>query len=110
MIHVTLRSTEIEFRDDKAVEPVKLYYRDHPAEFGHPRHLIQNPRMAAELIRPILRSLSFLAPKVEFTIEPRLEGGIARVDLMSIVEAFTLAGSRSVTPSAELQARDDYKP
>jgi hypothetical protein len=90
---------------DKSEKRFSIAYRDFPEAFAHPRLVVFNPDKAADAIRPSLRAFArwTFPPKVTFTIEARLEGGVTPVDLRAIMDAFIYAGARDVNPTSAIR-------
>ena len=98
MVHAVITSESIVLTSDKSEKRFSIAYRDFPEAFAHPRLVVFNPDKAADAIRPSLRAFArwTFPPKVTFTIEARLEGGVTPVDLRAIMDAFIYAGARDV--------------
>ncbi len=99
MIRVIITDTELRFESDSTGRQHAIHCAEHPAVFGHPRHLMVDFEAARPLLNAGLKAVhggSLLPPRVEVYVERAVLGGLADVDFRAIKDFFAHSGARDV--------------
>ncbi|MEI8287983.1 MAG: hypothetical protein WCH99_00810 [Verrucomicrobiota bacterium] len=99
MIRVIITDREVQFWSDRTGKQHTIRCLEHPAVFGHPRHIMVDFEAAIALLNTALKAVHsrrLFAPRVEVHVRRAVTGGLADVDLRTIKDFFVFAGAKDV--------------